>query len=387
MKLKCAVLIVCFSVFSGSVLCFAQNENVAASKPAPLLTKVTGPARDFDTFVPNPGPLGSRAEHWRERGGGIHLDFLRVYNGVILGWSIYLGDDEGFDIWGDVGSDFTARWSTMGWSRWGYGGEVAYTSPYPYSSYTYVNTWGSTGSGTIDIPSSYYNGSLYESFFDAEMIGPGNVRWTEDGSSNWHMTYDNDPGNYIDNRVYAYAGNSVSTGWKATVYDYGYNYARGFSFNADVKRTDDDGDWAYGIFFFANSPLGPDGNCYAVKIADSSGSKHYFSVWKYTAGSGTALIPWFQDAAINPSGEWNNIKVDTLNGNMEFWCNGVSMGTAFDDSYRSGNIGVGVYDADGLATCEWDNITVHRQPSVKVGKGGNDPEPERILRNINHPDS
>ncbi len=382
---KFAVLTICLSLFFGNVVCLAQNESVAPNPPAAPSATVAGPMSDFDAIQPNPGPLGSRAEHWRERAGGTYLEYFDVNAGKILGWMIMPGSSKGVDKWGNVDSAFTAHWATMGYSRWAYSGEVAYTSPYPFSSYTYVNAWGASGSGTMNTPATYYSGSLYESFFDGVMTGPGGVGWTDDGNSTWSMMFDSDPGNYIDNRVYSYAGNGVGTGWKGTTYDWGYSSSYGFSYNVDIRRTDDEGNWAYGMFFFANTPAGPTGNCYVVKLADATSGNNFFSVYKYTSGSATALISWFQDPAVNPSKEWNNVRVETLNGNMEFFCNGTSMGTIYDTSYTSGDIGVGVYDPDGYATCEWDNVTVHRQPSVKLGIGSGQPTAEMIPADPNNP--
>ena len=383
--LKYALLSACLTLFVGNVLCLAQTDGQATNPPAPPTTGLVGPMSDFDKIEPNPGSLGTRAEHWRERSSGTYLEFFDINSGYVLGWTLLPGSDRGYDKYGKVASNYTAHWSTQGSSRFSGSAEIGYMSPYPYSNYDYYNGWGIGGSGTMTTVAGYYQGSYYESFFDGVMEAPNAVGWTDDGYATWDMVYVSDPGNYIDNRVYSYAGNGVGTGWKGTTHDYGYSSTYGFSFNADVCRTDDEGTWAYGMFFYADNPGGPVSNCYAIKIADSTSGYHYFSVWKYTAGSPSSLIAWFQDPAVNPSGEWNNLKVETLGGNMEFWCNGYSMGTVYDTSFTYGNIGVGVYDPDGYATCLWDNITVHRQPSVKIGKGGDKPEPETDYLKAVHP--
>lgn len=372
---KCAVLTVFLTLFTGTVVCLAQTEAENANPPAPPVASVVGPLSDFDKIVPNNGLLGTRAEHWKERSSGYYLEYFDVGGGMILGWTITPSNDRGIDKWGKVLPDLTAHWSTMGWSRWASSGEVGYISSYPFTSYDYYNAWGIGGSGTMTTPASYYQGSLYESFFDGIMTGPGGATWTNDGTSSWQMVYVSDPGNYIDNRVYEHVGDGTASGWKGTTYIYGYSSSYGFSFNADVRRTDSNGDYTYGLQFFSDNPAGQTSNCYSIHLADDIyGGDHYFSVWKYTGGSATALIYWFQDPAVNPSGEWNNVKVETLNGNMEFWVNGASMGTLYDTSFTSGKIGVSFYDPDGYGSCQWDNVTVHRQPSVLVGsQGGSDP--------------
>ncbi len=374
---KYAMLMVCVTLFIGNALCLAQTDSQAANPPTPPTTSVVGPMSDFDQIEPNPGPLGTRADHWRERSSGYYLEYFDVNAGYILGWTIIPSSDKGYDKWGKVTPDYTAHWSTMGVSRWAGNGEVGYISPYPFSAYDYYNAWGTGGAGTMTTVAGYYQGSYYESFFDGSMVAPNGVDWTNDGNSTWDIVYNSDPGNYIDNRVYSFVGDGVGTGWKGTTHDYGYSSNYGFSYNADVRRTDENHGWAYGLQFFSDNPAGENSNCYSIHLSDNTGgSDHYFAVYKYNAGSATALIPWFTSPAVNPDGEWNNVKVETLSGNMEFWVNGVSMGTAFDTDHTSGNIGVMLYDSDGYSSCQWDNITVHRAPSVKLGKGGGNPNPE-----------
>jgi len=383
--LKCVAITVCLSLFAVNTVCLAQSENEAAGPSSPPTDTVVGPMSDFDTIQPDPGPLGSRAEHWRERASGLYLEYFDINSGVILGWTLYPASDWGYDKWGNVDSSFTAHWATMGGSRFAHNGEIAYTSLYPYSSYSYVNAWGGTGSNTMVPPASYYNGSLYESFFDNDMTGPGGVGWTDDGTSNWGIHYASDPGNYIDNRVYYHSGNGTVTGWKGTTYDYGYSWTYGFSFNADVRRRDEDYGKAYGLQFFSDSPAGQSSDCYSIHLSDNTGGGyHAFSIWKYTSGSPTALIGWTNHSAINGAGEWNNVKVETLNGNMEFWVNGISMGTVYDTSHTAGDIGLSFYDSSGYGSCEWDNITVHRQPSVALGQKGGGTNPDASLCDDTH---
>jgi|GEM_PF-2677963 len=360
---KYAMLMICVTLFVGNALCLAQTDGQAANPPTPPTTSVVGPMSDFDQVTPNNGPLGTRAEHWRERSGGSYLEYFDVTSGVILGWTIYPASNRGYDKWGNVDSSFTAYWSTMGYSRWAGSSEVAYTSPYPFSSYSYINAWGLGGSGSMNTPSGYFNGSLYESCFDGAMTGPGGIAWTDDGSGTWSALYVSDPGNYIDNRVYDLAGDGTIA-WRAAAYPYGYSSTYGFSFNADCRRLDGQL-YSYGIQYFADVAAGPNSDCYGFWITDTM-----FSVWAYVGGVSTNVYPWTTTSMINPVGEWNNLRVETLSGNTELFINDVSVATFTDSTHTSGYIGVAGYDGTGSANIQWDNMTVHRQPSVLVGGEG-----------------
>ncbi len=361
--LKFALLTICLSFFVGNVVCLAQTESQAVPSTTPP-PNVVGPMSDLDQVEPNTGPLGSRAEHWRELHSGYYLDFFDVNSGVILGWSIAISDSRGVDKWGKVGSDYTAHWSNMGFSRWAGHGEVAWTSPYPYSTLTYVNAWGSGGSSSISVPGSYYQGSLYESFFDGSMVGPNGITWIDDGNATWSMLYVSDPGNYIDNRVLDMTGGGTMD-WRGSVYPYGYASGYGFSFNADCRRLDSYG-YSHGLQFFTDSATGAKSNGYGFWISGSS-----FSVWKTVGGVESSVVGWTSSTLINPDGEWNNLRVETLSGNMEFFINDASVATAYDTSLSSGYIGVGGYDGYGDGNFQFDNVTIHRQPSVLVGGEGN----------------
>ncbi len=365
--LKFALVALCVSLFFGNSFCLAQSDSQVINN-VPLNNSVTGPTSDFDKM---PAPSGSflvPADHWRERSSGYYLEFFDVNAGTILGWTIIPSSNRGYDKWGTVDSSFTAHWATQGSDRWAYSGEVAYMSPYPFSTYTFVNSWGANGSGTMATPASYYNGSLYESFFDGTMAGPGGLGYTDDGNGTWAMVFASDPGNYIDNRVYEVAGDGT-VDWRGTVYGYGYATSYGFSFNADCRRTDGN-TTSYGIQFYSDDAVGPGNTCYGFWIGPSS-----FSVWKNLAGSASALISWTTSTAINPVGEWNNLRVEELNGNMEFFINDVSVGTAYDTDITSGWNGVAGYDGTGSGNLQWDNLTIHRQPSVVLGPNGGSSEP------------
>ena len=370
-SLKFAILVFCLSSFFGSSLCLAQTDSQTAS-PVPLPNPAVGPMSDFDKVPAPSGSFLAPADHWRERSSGFYLEYFDVSAGTILGWTLIPSSNRGYDKYGKVTSSFDANWSTQGSSRWAGSGEVAYSSPFPFSTYTFNNAWGAGGSGTMATPVAYYSGSLYESFFDGIMSGPGGVGWTTDGMGTWAMTYVSDPGNYIDNRVYDLMGDGT-LGWRGTTYDYGYSSSFGLSFNADCRRLDIDGlSYTYGIQFFASAPAGQTGNCYAVHLADDiSGGDAYYSVWRYDAGAATNLIGWTQAPFVNHNGEWNNIRVETLSGNMEFFVNDVSIGLLFDTTHTGGTIGVHCYDPTGTSNVQFDNVTVHRQASVLVGNREN----------------
>jgi len=372
--LKLAILVSCIALFLGSTLCLAQTES-QASGPLPLPKPGVGPVSDFDKV---PAPSGSfvvPAEHWRERSSGYYIEYFDVNAGTILGWTVIPSNNRGYDKYGSVGSSFTASWSTQGSSRWASSGEVAYMSPYPFSSYTFTNAWGASGSGTMTTTTGT-GGTLYESFFDGVMVGPSAIPFTDDGLGTFSMPYVSDPGNYVDNRVYDVMGDG-SVNWRGTTYGYGYSNSIGFSFNADCRRLDDQ-TYSYGLQFFADSPMGPTSNGYGFWITSTS-----FSCWKTVGGVSTNVFPWTTSTEINGLGEWNNLRVETLNGNMEFFINDVSVGTAFDTDLNYGFIGVGAYDGVGDANVQWDNLTVHRQPSVLVG-GANNTNPATSLWPATH---
>lgn len=375
--LKFAIVAVCLSFFFTSSFCLAQTES-QATNPAPLSIPITGPTSDWDKAPAPAGSFAVPAEHWRERSSGFYLEYYDVNAGTILGWTIIPSSNRGYDKYGVVTSDFTAHWSTQTSSRWASSGEVGYLSPFPFSTYDFYNAWGAGGSGTMTTPVSYYQGSLFESFFDGAAVGPGGVTWTDDGNGTWSLLYVSDPGNYIDNRVYDLMGDGTLL-WRGSTYGYGYSSSFGFSLSADCRRLDDNISYTYGLQFFSSAPAGQTANCYGFHIADDiSGGDAYYSVWRYDGGTATSLIGWTQDPAVNHNGEWNNLRVETLSGNMEFFVNDVSVGTIFDTTYSSGAIGVHCYDPTGDSNVQFDNITVHRQPSVLVGSQGN-PNPVKSV--------
>lgn len=112
----------------------------------------------------------------------------------ILGHEIYRYGNQGRDIWGMI-SGGKATWSTFGASRLtGYGQVTRIGNLSPNHTYDFVNSWGSTGTGSRYFAS--YLEQWYESFFDGYADN-----WYDGDSDAWSVGCVSDPGNYIDNLV------------------------------------------------------------------------------------------------------------------------------------------------------------------------------------------
>ena len=92
------------------------------------------------------------------------------------------------------------------------------------------------------------------------------------------------------------------------------------------------------------------------------------SVWKYDAGSPTALQYWAYSPAINQGDAWNTLRVVAHDGSLYFYINGTLVWSGSDSSLTSGRVGIGMYrssdstdddffvDESTLSTCPFTGL-------------------------------
>ncbi len=73
----------------------------------------------------------------------------------------------------------------------------------------------------------------------------------------------------------------------------------------------------------------------------------YYSVWKFSNGTATALQGWTTSSAINTPSDygdaWNVLRVIAYDSSLSFYINGVLVWSGTDTSFTSGNVGLGIY--------------------------------------------
>lgn len=294
---------------------------------------------------------------------GLFLDKFDIINDVITGWEIARYRDVGVDIWGQVISGYLV-WSTQDHSRFAGNGNVQWIGPAAaVCNYTYTNAWGAAGSGTTALATSYNPHScFYESFFDGVADN-----WIDDGSLTWGIPYISDPGNYIDNRVYETTGTGVITpsGQRESYYNYAYSYDPGFTYNADMRRFNEN-NLACGLVYFHDGI--PYNNGYYARITtDTASGNGYYTLQKFVNGAWSSLIPWTQSSVvIGNLGEWNNVKIATRAGTHSLYINDTFVGSAYDTTFTFGLVGVETADWSGVDTVQFDNATLHRDTAKVV---------------------
>jgi uncharacterized RDD family membrane protein YckC len=71
------------------------------------------------------------------------------------------------------------------------------------------------------------------------------------------------------------------------------------------------------------------------------------------------LIPWTRAAAIQPGDAWNHVGVRAQGPDLIVWINGQEVGRARDDTFRAGQLGLGVwYPADSAAEVRFRDLVV-----------------------------
>jgi len=176
--------------------------------------------------------------------------------------------------------------------------------------------------------------------------------WANDGSGRWSVT-----GGY-----YRMTGNGAGT-FRGSQYNADYC---DFVYQAKVRKTAGTTTAPMGLFFRSNHPIPTSGSGYLFNI-DTTG---YYSLWKTTSGSETALVSWTSSASLNTGlNAWNILKVEARGSTIKIYANGTLLNTVSDPSYLSGKLGVTAYDQSAApsSTVEYDFVTsdiIKRLPIV-----------------------
>ena len=167
--------------------------------------------------------------------------------------------------------------------------------------------------------------------------------WVNDESGRWSVTGGN----------YKMTGTGANS-WAGSLYNAPYC---DFVYQAKVKRTSGPLTQSMGLFLRADNPNPYAGNGYGFYITADG----YYSLWKYTSGSPSSLIPSTSSSAINTGlGNWNILKVVTLGSKISVYVNGTLLGSVNDSLYLSGKVGVGAFDQSSspYSVAEFDFVTL-----------------------------
>lgn len=101
-------------------------------------------------------------------------------------------------------------------------------------------------------------------------------------------------------------------------------------------------------------------NCYTFDVAKIEGVS-YFSVWKVTNSTPSALQYWAESEVIKDS-DWNVLRVKTNGASMRFYINGVVVWSGIDTTHSSGFVGLESYGTSSSAEthllyADWAKLT------------------------------
>ncbi|MFC1996967.1 family 16 glycoside hydrolase [Chloroflexota bacterium] len=101
------------------------------------------------------------------------------------------------------------------------------------------------------------------------------------------------------------------------------------------------------------TPFG-DGNRWHSGYSFNITRAGFYSVVKYTNGTGSLLQSWAYSTAINPGSNWNTLRAVADGSNLYFYINGTLVWSGTDSSYTSGRVGITMYrTADSTGDQLW----------------------------------
>ncbi|MCB2213309.1 T9SS type A sorting domain-containing protein [bacterium] len=121
-----------------------------------------------------------------------------------------------------------------------------------------------------------------------------------------------------------------------------------------------------GVMWCTNGPRDADFNGYGLYVSSTS-----YSVWKYTAGSASAVISWATGTGINTGmGAVNSMEVQGMGGTYDLYINGTYHNSFTDATYPQGYVGV----IEAYNVTWYDNVycsfgTVDMVPGAPAAQG------------------
>ncbi len=155
--------------------------------------------------------------------------------------------------------------------------------------------------------------------------------WVDDGSGRWGVA----------------GGEYVMTGtgaiWANTSYmETGNQDFADFSYQVDINKISGNELSSMGVIFRSDGAAPKAGNGYAFYITAYGD----YSLWEYTEGAVTALIPWTNSPLINTGiGAVNTVKATACGANIELYVNGSYLNGVTNTAHAFGLVGLQVYDA------------------------------------------
>ena len=175
---------------------------------------------------------------------------------------------------------------------------------------------------------------IYEDFND----GIAN-NWIDDDSGRWGV---------ISNE-YVMTGNNSET----EALSYYNSIFNDFSYEVDICKTS--GQFAHALYFRGDGVIdnyGQRQNGYLFDFCNTS-----YSIFLCVDGNSLALVGWTECSFLNPHGQTNNVKVNCLGPNLNFYINGYLVEEIYDSTFLSGFVGVWAYDENNDITL-FDNAVI-----------------------------
>ncbi|MCB2213306.1 T9SS type A sorting domain-containing protein [bacterium] len=154
-------------------------------------------------------------------------------------------------------------------------------------------------------------------------------------------TFDADPGtswNWLVNNLsfsdgYAKLDGTGTTSWQTGAYEAMEFDDFTLSGTFEIQDTSTG---SRGFMWCTNGPRDADFNGYGMYVSGTS-----YSVWKYTAGSASAIISWATGTGINTGqGAVNSMEIQASGGTFDLYINGTYHNSFTDATYPQGYVGV-----------------------------------------------